>query len=148
MSNPKVLMGVGNVIGGDDAVGIYIVRNFKKEGWIGIDCGPVPEDFTGDIKKIKPEIIVIVDAADMGLEPGEIRIIPKERIPNVALSTHGMPLVFLMDYLKDYTNKIILIGIQVKNTEFGSEMSPEIKKAGDKLLDILKSGNLEKLEIL
>ena len=148
MSNPKMLLGVGNVLGGDDAVGIYVVRNFKKDGWITIDCGPVPEDFTGDIKKIKPEMIVIVDAADMGLEPGEIRIIPKERIPNVALSTHGMPLIFFMDYLKDSTKKIILLGIQVKNTEFGSEMSPEIKRAGDKLLDILKSGSLETLKIL
>ncbi len=141
-------MGVGNELRGDDAVGIYVARNFRKEGWIVIECGTVPEDFTSEIKKIKPELLVIVDAAEMNLSPGEIRIVPQEKIPKVAFSTHGMPLSFLMEYLKPFAGRIVLIGVQPRSMEFGKYLSESVKKAADMLIEILKSGNLESIEVL
>ncbi len=141
-------MGVGNELRGDDAVGIYVARNFRKEGWLIIECGTVPEDFTSQIKKIKPKLLVIVDAAEMNLNPGEIRIIPEEKIPKVAFSTHGMPLSLLMDYLKPFTGKIILIGIQPQTMEFGKYMNENVKRAANELIEILKSGDLESIETL
>ena len=141
-------MGVGNELRGDDAIGIYVARNFKKDGWITIDCGTVPEDFTSDIKRIRPELLVIVDAAQMNLKPGEIRIVPEEKVPKVAFSTHGMPLSILMDYLKPFVGGVILIGIQPKNMEFGKYLNKEIRDAGDRIIEILKKENFDKIKIL
>ncbi len=144
----KVLMGIGNELRGDDAIGIYIANNFKKDGWRVIIAGQVPEDFTGEIKRIKPELLILVDAALMGLHPGEFRIVPKHIIPNVAFSTHGMPLSFFINYIGENAQKIILIGIEPKSMEFGDGLSPEVKKAGDKVIEILKNEEFEKIKIL
>ncbi len=141
----KILMGVGNELRGDDAIGIYVARNFRKEGWKVILAGQVPEDFTSEIKRYRPELLVIVDAALMDLNPGEFRRVPEDKIPKVAFSTHGMPLSFLMEYLRDYVGKIILIGIQPKSMEFGEGLSEEVKKAGDKLIELLKREGYENI---
>ncbi|ADD08505.1 hydrogenase maturation peptidase HycI [Candidatus Aciduliprofundum boonei] len=144
----KVLMGIGNDLRGDDAIGIYIAKNFKKEGWKVIIAGQVPEDFTGEIKRIKPDLLILVDAALMGLQPGEFRVVPTDLIPNVAFSTHGMPLSFFINYIGESAQKIILIGIEPKNLEFGEELSPEVKEAGDKIIEILKKEEIEEIKIL
>ncbi len=144
----KVLMGVGNELRGDDAVGLYVARNFKKDGWYVIVAGQVPEDFSSEIKKLRPELLIIVDAALMGLKPGEFRIVPPEKIPKVAFSTHGMPLSFFINYLKEYVGKIILIGIEPRQMEFGRNMSDEVKEGASNLLDILLNENWNKIPSL
>jgi len=141
-------MGIGNELRGDDAVGIYVAKNFKKEGWKTIIAGQVPEDFTSEIKRIRPEILVLVDAALMGLEPGEIRIVPVDKIPNVAFSTHGMPLSFFISYVRDFVGEVILIGIQPKQMEFGMDISTEVKKGAQWLLDILRRERLMEINTL
>ena len=141
-------MGIGNELRGDDAVGIYVARNFRKEGWHVIEAGQVPEDFTSEIKRLRPELLVLVDAALMGLEPGEVRIVPVEKIPKVAFSTHGMPLSFFIEFLSDSVSEIILIGIQPKTLEFGASLTNEVKKSANKLLSLLKSGKFKNIEIL
>ncbi len=144
----KILMGVGNELRGDDAVGIYVARNFHRDDWYVIIAGQVPEDFTGEIKRIKPETLVLVDAALMGLSPGEFRLVPIEKIPNVAFSTHGMPLSFFLTYINDFVGNSILIGIQPKTMEFGVQLSPEVRRGADQLIKILKSENLNLIKSL
>lgn len=144
----KVLMGIGNELRGDDAIGIYVARNFRKVGWKVIVAGQVPEDFTSEIKNLKPDILIMVDAALMNLPPGEIRIVPAEKIPKVAFSTHGMPLSFFMEYIKEYVKRCLLIGIQPKSMEFGVGLSEEVKAAGDELIQILKEEKYENIDRL
>ncbi len=144
----NLLMGIGNEMRGDDGIGVYVARNFKKEGWEVIVAGQVPEDFTSDIKKLHPYKLVLVDAALMGLEPGAIRVVPIEKIPSVAFSTHGMPLSFFISYLREFVGEIVLIGIQPKIMEFGASISPEVMEAGEKLLRILQSGAEKEIKIL
>lgn len=141
----NVLLGVGNEMNGDDAIGVYVARNFKCNGWKAIDCATVPENYIGEIKRIKPEKIVIVDAADMGLKAGEIRMVPKEKIAKATFSTHSIPLSLFISHLEKYTNaKIYLIGIQPKS--FYGKMSKEVKEAGEKLMEMIKKGEIEKIE--
>ena len=56
---------------------------------------------------------MIVDAADIGLAPGEIRIIDPDDIAEMfIMSTHNLPLNFLIDQLKEDIEEIIFLGIQ------------------------------------
>ncbi len=144
----NLLMGIGNAMRGDDGIGVYVARNFKKEGWEVIVAGQVPEDFTSNIKKMHPNKLVVVDAALMGLEPGAIRVVPVEKIPSVAFSTHGMPLSFFISYLQEFVGEIVLIGIQPKIMEFGATISPEVMEAGEKLLHLLQSGAEKEIKTL
>lgn len=143
----NILLGVGNELNGDDGIGGWIARNFSSEEWISIDCFTVPENYMTEIKRYKAEKIVIVDAADMGLEAGDIRIIPKEKIGSASFSTHSLPLSVFISHIEKITEAdVSLIGIQPK--QFYGEISKEVKRAGEKLLEILKKGNLDEIGML
>ena len=85
----NLILGVGNECNGDDGIGPYVAENISIKNWTGINCGTVPENYYGKIIKYKPKKIIIIDAADMGLATGEIRIIPKSKIGRASFSTHS-----------------------------------------------------------
>ncbi|MCD6505049.1 hydrogenase 3 maturation endopeptidase HyCI [Candidatus Poribacteria bacterium] len=112
----KVLIGIGNELGGDDAVGLYVAKLIDGEnGWIGFRCGTAPENFIGKIERLDPELVVLVDAAEMGIEPGEFREIEPEYADTIFASTHSIPISFLLKWLRQSVGKVFLIGIQAKS---------------------------------
>lgn len=133
----NILLGVGNSLLSDDGAGVHVAGSFKKEGWTSYDCGTAPENFTSVVRKENPEIVLIVDAARMGLSPGDFRQIPEEKISDVSFGTHQLPLSRLTAYLQNYARKIIIIGIEPKNTDFGEELSPEVEDACRMLLKMI-----------
>jgi hydrogenase 3 maturation protease len=141
-SDKLVILGIGNELRGDDFIGSLFARRFSKlfnesNNIMVFDGGTVPENYTGAIKKENPTEIILIDAADMGKEAGYIRIIDQTEIANYHLSTHAMPLSFLVKYLEHSTKaKIILIGIQPKELELVGNISIEIKKSMEYLVDI------------
>ena len=134
----NILLGVGNSLLSDDGAGICIAETFRKDGWISYNCGTAPENFTSVIRREKPEILLVVDAARMDLSPGEFRRIPEEKISDVSFGTHQLPLSQLTAYLKGFAGRIIIIGIEPLTTDFGEELSPEIEDACTKLLVIIE----------
>lgn len=139
-------MGIGNEMRGDDFIGSWIARKFKKDSWVSIDCGTAPENFTSMIKRLKPEKVVIVDSADMGLEAGEIRIVEENSIDQFTISSHFIPLSLLVKYLKEFVKHVVIIGIQPK--KFDGRMSREVRRAGEELIKILKEEKEEKIKKL
>jgi len=140
-------MCIGNRDGGDDAIGPYIadkLKAFENEDFGVIDCDVVPENYTSVVKKYKPEKLIIIDATKMGLSPGEIRIVPKEKIGNMHVSTHGIPLSVLITYLEPYAGKIVLIGIEPES--LSGKISSSVKKSGDNLVKLLKNKRLNEIE--
>ncbi|MBN2603261.1 MAG: hydrogenase maturation peptidase HycI [Candidatus Thermoplasmatota archaeon] len=141
-------MCVGNRDGGDDAIGPYIADKLKKtkHDFAVLDCGTVPENFTADVKKYNPNYVIIIDAVEMNLKPGEIRIMRGDKISEMHISTHGIPLSILMKYLKQYVNQVILIGIQpVKMT---GNITRPVKNAANELIEIIKNGKTDIIQIL
>lgn len=142
-----LLLCIGNRGGGDDAIGPYIADQLDSDENISvIDCGTNPENYTSVVKRHNPKNLIIIDAVDIGLKPGEIRIVPKEKIGVMHISTHGIPISVLIGYLGQYVENIIFIGIQPKN--MSGEMTEIVRKSGDKLIGLIKTNNLEKIETL
>jgi hydrogenase 3 maturation protease len=143
-----LLMCIGNKSSGDDAIGPYIAESIKriKKGITVIDCGMLPENYTSVVKKYKPENLVIIDAVDMGLKPGEIRLVPKEKIGMMHISTHGIPISVLIKYLEVFVKSIIFIGIQPKKM-IGS-LSRSVKLSGNKLIKNIINKNFNSIEKL
>ena len=140
-------MCIGNEDGGDDAVGPFVAKELKKSGFENtIDCGTTPENYTSVIKKKKPEKLIIVDAIDMGLKSGEIRIVPKEKIGVMTISTHGIPVSVLIGYLGQYVDDIILIGIQPKT--MNGDMTNSAIQSAKKLVKIIKDDDFKIIEKL
>ncbi len=141
-----VIMCIGNPEGGDDAVGLYIADKLKDTDMDVIDCRTTPENYTSVVKRKNPGKLVIIDAADMNLEPGETRIVPKEKIGVMTISTHGIPLSVLMGYLEQSVKEVILIGIQPKT--MSGEMTEIVRNTADKLIEIITKYEIDKLKHL
>ncbi len=137
-SKKYFLMGIGNTLRGDDGIGSIIARNFKDNNWLSLDCGVAPENFTSIVKKNKPQLVVLIDVVEMDLKPGEFRIIHPEKISIMHLTTHSIPLSFLISYLKSFTPEVIFIGIQPKLIYYSTSISPEVFKSSEEIIKILK----------
>jgi hydrogenase 3 maturation protease len=148
--SPKkyILMGIGNTLRGDDGIGSIIAQSFKDRDWLSMDCGVVPENFTSIIKKNGPDLVVLVDAVEMDLKSGEFRLISPYRISALHLTTHSIPLSFLISYLKEYTQELVFIGIQPKIIDYSNSVSPEVLKSSEEIIRILKSKNFKLLKKL
>lgn len=141
-----LIMCIGNRDGGDDAIGPYIADKLSQTDFEVIDCGTTPENYTSVVKKIAPEKLVIIDAADMGLKPGVIRIIPKEKVGVMHISTHSIPVSVLINYLEQYVKKIIFIGIQPE--KMSGNMTEPVINSGNSLVNLIKNNNFEHIERL
>ena len=138
-------MCIGNREGGDDAIGPYVADKLK-DCFTVIDCGTTPENYTSIVKKQKEKNLIIIDAVEMTLQTGEIRIVPKEKIGVMTIITHGIPISVLIGYLEQYAENIFFIGIQPKT--MSGKMTGIVKNSGDKLVEFIKNNNLEQIETL
>jgi hydrogenase 3 maturation protease len=137
-----LVLAVGSELRGDDAAGILVGKNLQKscsgprlEILFG---GSAPENLTGEIKKLRPSHLIIVDSAEMGLKPGSVKLIAPDEVGGYSFSTHVLPLKIMVDYLlKHFACEIIIIGIQPKNLDFGASVSPEVEAAARKVSKFL-----------
>ena len=144
------LMAVGSEEMGDDAVALKTAKILKEKDlkgeWLVIRCGLYPENFVGVVTRSGVKVAVIVDAVEMGMKPGEIRIVEKRNLDTVLLTTHRIPLSFLLSYLEKEIEKVLFIGVQPKKLERGRGMSPELEKAANSLAESLLNGNFKWFE--
>ncbi|HDH44130.1 MAG TPA: hydrogenase maturation peptidase HycI [Thermococcus sp.] len=140
----KVLIcGIGNDTRGDDAFGVYVVEKLKgmisNQKVVFLNCGEMPESYTGKIIRENPSHVVFIDAIHFEGKPGEIILADPEGTLGEAFSTHKMPLKLLVRYLKQHTKaKFILIGAQPKQTGLFVEMSEELRESAEGLVKILE----------
>ncbi|VTM58575.1 coenzyme F420 hydrogenase maturation protease [Klebsiella pneumoniae] len=106
-----VLLCVGNSMMGDDGAGPLLAEMCAANPagqWVVIDGGSAPENDIVAIRELRPERLLIVDATDMGLNPGDIRIIDPDDIAEMfMMTTHNMPLNYLVDQLKEDVGEVI-----------------------------------------
>ncbi|MDD5687755.1 MAG: hydrogenase maturation peptidase HycI [Elusimicrobia bacterium] len=135
-----LIVGIGNSLKGDDGAGCEVIKQLEgKTNYKLLDVGSAPENYTKKIKEFCPDTIIFIDAVEMKEKPGTIKIIDEKEISSGFFTTHNMPLNLFLDYIKEQTKaKIIFIGIQPKSMKFGDKISPPVKKAIEKLTNILQ----------
>ncbi|HEY3421784.1 MAG TPA: hydrogenase maturation protease, partial [Methanocellaceae archaeon] len=65
-----VFVGVGNRMRGDDGLGPVLIDMLKDRVSHAIDAGSTPENCTSVVKRLKPEVIVFIDAVKFDKQPG------------------------------------------------------------------------------
>lgn len=143
----RLLVTIGNELMGDDAAGPLLARLMQSgpvRGWQVIDCGSVPENFVHQIRKFGPDVVVAVDACDMGLDPGSIRLLSQGDIlaSDWMCSTHQLSLRFFLYAVGETVPDVRFIGIQPKCLAFGAPVSAEVRSAVQALYQHLQAGNL------
>lgn len=137
-----VVAGIGNSIRSDDFVGMKIIQNLQgkvPENVCLIECETVPESFMHEIVDLKPSHVLIIDAAILGLKPGEIRLVFPEQVADFpAITTHVLPLRIFCEYIMKMTDtRIALLLIEPENTEFGEGLTATVQGTAEKISEIL-----------
>ena len=140
-----VIIAIGNEMRRDDGIGIAIFKKLKDLGPLTsslllLNTDTTPENFIRPIESWNPSHLLIIDAVDMGEEPGEIELIQMDEIHNITVSTHKMSLTLLNKYLMSKLKvKIKLLGIQIKDVSFGENLSPELTQIPTRVAQLLRS---------
>jgi hydrogenase 3 maturation protease len=138
-----VIAGIGNPIRRDDFVGVKIIQDL--EGKVSdkvtlLECETVPESFMQEIVDINPSHVLLVDAAILGLKPGETRLVFPEQVTNFpAITTHVLPLRIFCEFITKMTEaKIALLLIEPEDTEFGEGLTQAVQAAAEKVVVVLR----------
>jgi len=136
------VLGIGNPLRGDDAIGMEILKALKRkipENVRLFECEMVPENLLNEIEIFNPSHVLMIDAAYFETEAGEARLIPPEKIPGTTLSTHAMPLSLLAEILRENLKaKVVLLGVQPEKTEFGENLTPRLQEASREIAGIIR----------
>lgn len=135
-----VILGIGSSIRGDDAVGLEVVKKLqgKVPSFVEVLEGETaPDSFAELIAKFRPTHVVMVNAAELDLKPGEIRLIPMKEFSGHPVLSHDLPLYLLSEYLEQTIHaKSIIFAIQPRSMDIGTELTPELKKAVEKIVNL------------
>ncbi len=133
------IIGIGNVLTGDDAVGPHVVRVVEARYALPpevqvIDAGTPGYDLTAFLAGI--DAAILVDAVRGKGAPGEVRVYEKaelvSRKPILAVSPHepGVREALLNADFMGVTPPVVrLVGVVPARTETGIGLSPEVRAA-------------------
>jgi len=138
-----ILLGVGNEMKGDDGAGVFLARLLQEKITSDtvdiIDAGAAPENYVDIIVKSKPDVLLILDAAMMGREAGDLMLVQPQDLLIHGYSTHCLSLGVICRYLEVEAGcRIYLLLIQPETTAYGESLSKKIRQ---KLHDV--AGTLE-----
>lgn len=126
-----LIVGIGNELRSDDGIGPELMKRLKgKITAQCLDVGLSPENYIGKIISFAPEVIVFVDAVDLGEPAGTIKVIAAGDIPLYGFSTHNMSPKLMIENIACQINvSMLMIGVQPKSVEFGEGLSAEAVSA-------------------
>ena len=142
-ARPVVVMGVGSPLRSDDAAGLHVAASLGRASLphvTAIEAGPAPENFTSEIRRIHPAVLLIVDCARMGERPGSVNVIGAEEIAGVSFGTHGLPLSVLADYVRQEVGcAVIFLGIEPGSVDPGETLSAAAAAGVQEAVSILRA---------
>jgi len=95
-----------------------------------LEGGPSPENLSGQLCKFAPDLLLFIDAANMGEKPGTVQWISEDCIDGMSASTHSLPLSMLARYLTlELHCHVLFLGIQPRSNEISEFVSAEVQQA-------------------
>ena len=141
-----LVIGLGNILLGDEGVGVHAVEALKRKydfpeevrlldgGTLGLDLLHLIEGMDG---------VLFIDAVNLKESPGTIAVIEGEAIPSLLepkLSLHHVglsDLLFASSFLGTRPAEIALVGIQPETLEIGLELSKTVMDRFEQLLQAI-----------
>lgn len=133
------IVGVGNVMRGDDGFGHILSERIKKRTSASvINAGPTPENHLKAIRDSRPDAILIIDVADFGGDVGDIKLLKKNDIPLYGISTHNASLALFLDFLNaDTKAAVYMLAVQPGENEINTHLSDVLEKKCEEMESLL-----------
>ena len=131
-----VVLGMGSDLRGDDGAGSLVARRLsERHPGRAFDGGASPENFTGPVGRARPDTVILVDAADFGGEPGEVRTIDPGEAASGLPGPHAVSLGTFAAALSEETGATVrVVAVQAVASGLGDAMSPEVVAAVERLV--------------
>jgi len=126
------ILAVGNRYRADDGAGPRLIDLLREripqdKRELLIDGGEKPENYLDLLKELRPDSLLIVDAAEFSGRGGEPRVIDKVEIDEFTFSTHKLPLSLLIQLIEmEVGITPVLLGIQPENLDFSEALSSSV----------------------
>jgi len=137
------IVGMGNYLRNDDAVGLYIVDGIMEKAASGavtvMNVEDVLENYVYEIAGSDCDNVLIIDAVESGAEVGTVFFGSLSDFNESAnnYSTHKLSLVISGKILEEHGKAVWLLGIEVRDTDFGRCLSDKVKESASFIRDIL-----------
>ncbi len=146
MKKKVALIGLGNILMGDEGVGVHAVKVLRRRydfsadlnlidgGTLGLDLLPFLEGM---------EKVLFLDALDLQRDPGTIAVLEDGEIPSFlgrSLSFHQVglaDLLFASKLIGVKPGKVLLIGIQPEKIEAGLALSKALTNNFEKYMQTI-----------
>ncbi|UCG87168.1 MAG: hydrogenase maturation protease [Gemmatimonadota bacterium] len=140
LSGDVFVVGVGNPLLGDDAAGCLVARGLVgTPGLEVIQADEVPESHFGRILDAAPDVVVFVDAVDLGARPGSVAVLEAEALARYEPSTHRVPVGLVADLLRRQAGAdVFVLAVQPRQVVLGSGLSPEVAAAIESVIELIR----------
>lgn len=135
-----LIMGIGNVLMGDDGLGVHAIRELEKTELPGnvevLDVGTAFIDALPHLNHRQQ--IIVIDAVKAGKTPGTVYRIEVDpgSYTQESPSIHGMSIINMMLFARCALPKTItLLGIEPDVIDWSMELSPCVSAAKPLLID-------------
>lgn len=130
-----VIVGIGNVLKGDDGLGPILSERLKTVLDIPcINAGSAPENYIGKIAGESPDTVLFIDATHLDRTAGSFEVLNSNELLHMGFSTHDISPGFYLEMLESQIpGRIFLLGIQPEQTVLGMGLSPTVSKTLDLL---------------
>ena len=147
---PTCIVGVGNPLRNDDAVGALIAERLAPELAVVrrhtlINAEDVIENYCFSIADSAVRNVLVIDAVQGavegdGAEPGSLVLgrLEDMEMAGAGYSTHKLALSTAASVLRHHGKDVWLLGIVAANTDYGTAVSEEILASAEAVIDLVR----------
>jgi hydrogenase 3 maturation protease len=124
-----LIVGVGNRMRGDRGVGSALVGRLQGRVYVPlIDARDMPEAQLRPIEASRPDLVLVVDAAELGATPGQIGLFELDQLRMAGVSTHTANLGALFRLIPaEVRPQVLLVAIQPGPHDSGPGLSSSVR---------------------
>jgi hydrogenase maturation protease len=131
------VIGIGNELRGDDAVGLCVARELQGSLPTGVEVVELQGDLTGLMDRWEgAEMVWLVDAVSTGAEPGTVHRVNASRAPLpgqlFGASTHHIGLAHFVELaraLHRLPQGVMVYGVEAASFGLGQSLTPAVEAA-------------------
>jgi hydrogenase maturation protease len=132
-SRPLLLLGMGNPLRGDDAIGHLLAEALEpliRPGFQAHAVGASVENAMRWVRETAGGAVLLVDAVfDESLEEGAWALYPGDQLDSMCHSTHSIPLSMLISYWRQEVPdlQVHFLGISIRSNIEMAPLSPALR---------------------
>jgi len=138
-----LILGLGNVLLGDEGFGVHVVRKYRERGHspevLALDVGTAILDALPALEEA--EWVIVVDAIQADADPGTVFRMPYDDFARslCLASLHGFDLSRVMALTRRaFPPEVLVIGAQPGHIGWSMELTEPLQAAVDEVIDLIQ----------